>query len=141
MAIFSPVTGAATSILSTITSQTWGPLVSICKNGTLSQLQEIKLGKLVLFEGGASKASFVFGSDKEGVPVAFLDVHSERFWVRLALFADMVRHDKRIAKADLAARRGLIWTAGFCRELHARRGLFARSDQVFRGQYAPTEIA
>ncbi|KAF2032489.1 cyclopropane-fatty-acyl-phospholipid synthase [Setomelanomma holmii] len=89
MSIFSPLTGAATSILSTITSQTWGPLVSICKNGTLAQLQEIKLGKLVLFEGGNSKASSVFGSDKEGVPVAFLDVHSEKFWVRLALFADM----------------------------------------------------
>jgi hypothetical protein len=140
MAIFSPVTGAATAILSTITSQTWGPLVSICKNGALSQLQEIKLGKLVLFEGG-TKASAVFGSDKEGVPVAFLDVHSEKFWVRLALFADMVRYDKRRPSAELAARRGLIWTAGLCRELHARRGVFARSDQVFRGQYALTEIA
>jgi cyclopropane-fatty-acyl-phospholipid synthase len=87
MTIFSPVNGVAT----TIPSQTWGPLVSLCKNGTLSQLQDIKLGKLVLFEGGGEKATAVFGSDKEGVPVAFLDVHSEKFWVRLALFADMVR--------------------------------------------------
>lgn len=91
MSIFNPLAGVATSVLSAITSQTWGPLVSLCKNGTLSQLQSIKLGKLVMFEGGREKASAVFGSDKEGVPVAFLDVHSEKFWVRLALFADMVR--------------------------------------------------
>jgi len=54
-------------------------------------LQNLKLGKLVLFEGGSNKASTVFGADKEGLPVAFLDVHDEKFWVRLALFADMVR--------------------------------------------------
>lgn len=91
MSILRPFTGAAASVLNTITSQAWDPLVSLCRNGTLSQLQNIKLGKLVLFEGGSSKASTVFGSDKEGVPVAFLDIHDEKFWVRLALFADMVR--------------------------------------------------
>jgi len=74
--------------------------VTLCKNGTLSQLQDIKLGKLVIFEGGREKASAVFGSDKEGVPVAFLDVHNEKFWVRLALFADMVRGN------ELRSRRG-----------------------------------
>ncbi|EAT78569.1 hypothetical protein HBI56_172840 [Parastagonospora nodorum] len=89
MPIFNPLAGVTASVLSTITSQTWGPLVSLCKNGTLAQLHEIKIGKLVLFEGGSSKASAVFGSDKEGLPVAFLDVHNEKFWVRLALFADM----------------------------------------------------
>lgn len=89
MALLSPLTGAASTVLSTITAQAWGPLVSVCRNGTLSQLQHIKLGKLVLFEGGSSKASTVFGADKEGLPLAFLDVHDEKFWVRLALFADM----------------------------------------------------
>jgi cyclopropane-fatty-acyl-phospholipid synthase len=95
MSIFNPLAGITTSVLSTITSQTWGPLVNLCKNGTLSQLQDIKIGKLVVFEGGSSKASAVFGSDKEGVPVAFLDVHNEKFWVRLALFADMVGSENR----------------------------------------------
>ncbi|KAH7394907.1 Mycolic acid cyclopropane synthetase-domain-containing protein [Phaeosphaeria sp. MPI-PUGE-AT-0046c] len=89
MSIFSPLTGLATNVLSTITTQTWGPLLALCKNGTLAQLNDIKTGKLVIFEGGSSKASAVFGSDKEGLPVAFLDVHNEKFWVRLALFADM----------------------------------------------------
>ncbi|KAJ4368017.1 hypothetical protein N0V83_006372 [Neocucurbitaria cava] len=90
MAILSPITGAASTALSTLTSQAWAPLVSVCRNGTLSQLhQGIKYGKLVLFEGGSSKTSTVFGTDKEGLPIAFLDVHDEKFWVRLALFADM----------------------------------------------------
>jgi cyclopropane-fatty-acyl-phospholipid synthase len=44
-----------------------------------------------LFEGSKSKASDVFGADKEGVPVAYLHVHDDKFWVRVALFADMVR--------------------------------------------------
>ncbi|KAL5113407.1 hypothetical protein ACEQ8H_008704 [Pleosporales sp. CAS-2024a] len=89
MPIFNPLAGITASVLSTVTNQTWGPLVRLCKNGVLSQLQEIQIGKLVLFEGDLSKASAVFGSNKEGVPVAFLHVHNEKFWVRLALFADM----------------------------------------------------
>lgn len=129
MPIFNPLAGIATSVLSTITSKTWGPLVSLCKNGTLSQLQDIKIGKLVVFEGGSSKASAVFGSDKEGVPVAFLDVHNEKFWVRLALFADMVRSGNKIMPTAGRGRRLMI-VIGLCGKLHARRGLFARSDQV-----------
>ena len=91
MAFLSPLSGATTTVLSTLTSQVWGPLVALCRNGTFSQLQNIKLGKLVIFEHGSSSASAVFGADKEGLPLAFLDVHDEKFWVRLALFADMVR--------------------------------------------------
>jgi len=90
MAIYSPVTGVVGSVLSAATAQAWAPLVSLCKNGTLSQFQNLKHGKLVLFEGGSSTASAAFGSDKEGLPIAFLDVRDEKFWVRLALFADMV---------------------------------------------------
>jgi len=45
----------------------------------------------VLFEGGSSEASAAFGKGEEGLPVAFLHVHDEKFWVRIALFADMVR--------------------------------------------------
>lgn len=90
MAILDTLTAPASALLSTLTSQAWQPLVSICKNGTLSQLQNIQIGRLVLFEGEESKAKNVFGADKEGVPVAYLHVHDEKFWVRLALFADMV---------------------------------------------------
>jgi cyclopropane-fatty-acyl-phospholipid synthase len=96
MAIYSSVTGAVSSALSPITSQAWGPLVNLCKNGTLAQLQNLKHGKLVVFEGGSSKSSVAFGSDKEGLPIAFLDVKDDRFWVRLALFADMVSGNMKL---------------------------------------------
>ena len=91
MTILNTLTAPASAVLNALTSQAWQPLVSVCKNGTLSQLQNIQIGRLVLFEGSNSKASNVFGVDKEGVPVAYLHVHDEKFWVRLALFADMVR--------------------------------------------------
>ncbi|KAF2631261.1 CMAS-domain-containing protein [Macroventuria anomochaeta] len=87
--ILNTLTAPASAILSTLTSQAWQPLVSTCKNSTLSQLQKIQIGRLVLFQGNESKAKNVFGADKEGVPVAYLHVHDDKFWVRLALFADM----------------------------------------------------
>ena len=126
MAIYSSVTGAVSSLLSPVTSQAWGPLVSLCKNGTLSQFQNLKHGKLVVFEGGSSKASAAFGSDKEGLPIAFLDVRDEKFWVRLALFADMVRASTIGTNLRSRGSRKL----GFCRELHAGRIHNTRPDQV-----------
>jgi cyclopropane-fatty-acyl-phospholipid synthase len=90
MSSSSPLTAVAATVLNTISTQTWGPLVSLCKNGTLSQLQGIKVGKLVVSEGDESKASMVFGSDQADGPAASLNVHSEKFWVQVALFADMV---------------------------------------------------
>jgi cyclopropane-fatty-acyl-phospholipid synthase len=91
MAILDTLTAPVSAALNALTTQTWQPLVSVCKNGTLAQLQNIQIGRLVLFEGDESKSKNVFGADKEGVPVAYLHVHDEKFWVRLALFADMVQ--------------------------------------------------
>ena len=86
----SPLFGAATTLLNSVSTQAWEPLVSLCRNGTLSQLQNIRIGKLAVYESSSSKASANFGVEKEGLPLAVLNVHDERFWVRLALFADMV---------------------------------------------------
>lgn len=91
MSILSPLTGPMTAVLNGVASQAWEPLVSLCRSGTLSQLQNIRLGKLVVYERSSSKASMVFGAEREGLPLAILNVHGEKFWVRLALFADMVR--------------------------------------------------
>lgn len=94
MTILDTLTAPATAILSSITSQAWQPLVALCKSGTISQLQNIQVGRLVLFEGRESKTENILGADKEGVPVAYLHVHNEKFWVRLALFADMVSFNR-----------------------------------------------
>jgi cyclopropane-fatty-acyl-phospholipid synthase len=90
MAVLDVLSAPVSAILNTITSQAWQPLVSLCRNGTLSQLQNIQIGQLVLSENGESKSSTVFGVERAGVPTAFLQVYDEKFWVRLALFADMV---------------------------------------------------
>ncbi|KAF2180064.1 cyclopropane-fatty-acyl-phospholipid synthase [Zopfia rhizophila CBS 207.26] len=89
MAIISPLYETVSMIWNNVSSQAWEPLVSSCRNGTLSQLRGIQLGKLAVYEASSSKAISVFGSEHEGLPVAVLHVHDERFWVRLALFADM----------------------------------------------------
>jgi len=57
----------------------------------MAQLQAIQRGKLALYEKGAGSAALFFGQDTPGDPFAMLTVHDEKFWVRLALFADMVR--------------------------------------------------
>jgi cyclopropane-fatty-acyl-phospholipid synthase len=90
MTILSPITGPAATLWNALAVQAWAPLVSICRNGTLAQLGGIKLGRLVLHEKSSSKAPTVFGAESTGCPEAVLHVHDERFWVRLALFADMV---------------------------------------------------
>ncbi|KAF2659160.1 cyclopropane-fatty-acyl-phospholipid synthase [Lophiostoma macrostomum CBS 122681] len=87
--ITGPLFGAASTILNSVTAQSWEPLVSLCRNGTLSQLKNIRIGKLAVYESSSSKASANFGIEKDHLPVAVLNVHDERFWVRLALFADM----------------------------------------------------
>ena len=90
MAILSPIVGPATVIWDSVSSRAWNSLVALCKNGTLSQLQTIRLGKLALYESNTGKGSVAFGAEREGHPIAILHVHDEKFWVRLALFADMV---------------------------------------------------
>ncbi|CAI6342108.1 unnamed protein product [Periconia digitata] len=89
MAMLSALTGPAASVWNTVTSQTWDSLVSLCKNGTIAQLQNIRLGRLFLYDGSSSKASSVFGVNLPKAPEAALHIYSETFWVRLALYADM----------------------------------------------------
>ncbi|KAF2790437.1 cyclopropane-fatty-acyl-phospholipid synthase [Melanomma pulvis-pyrius CBS 109.77] len=89
MAILSPLVGSATTIWNSVSSQAWDSLVTLCRSGTLSQLQSIRLGKLAIYDASASKGSIVFGTERQGNPIAVLNVHDEKFWVRLALFADM----------------------------------------------------
>ena len=81
---------AAQSLWHSATLSTWTPVVSTCRNGALAQLKNIRLGKLAIYERSLQKPSISFEEEKEGLPLAVLHVHDERFWLRLALFADMV---------------------------------------------------
>jgi cyclopropane-fatty-acyl-phospholipid synthase len=130
MSILGPFARAATSVLGTTTSQTWVPLVALCKNGIISKFQDIKNGKLVLTDGSADKVPQVFGTNEEEQLVAYLHVDNEKFWVRVGMLADMVRVDDWLFPR-------LTFLVGVRRELYARGSLIARSDQVFRGSYRP----
>ncbi|KAF1966193.1 cyclopropane-fatty-acyl-phospholipid synthase [Bimuria novae-zelandiae CBS 107.79] len=89
MTLLGALTTPAATIWNGVASQAWDPLVSLCKNGTLAQLHSIRLGTLALYEGGFDKPTAFFGNESPEHPFASLTVHNEKFWVRLALFADM----------------------------------------------------
>jgi cyclopropane-fatty-acyl-phospholipid synthase len=57
--------------------------------------------KLVVFDLDLSKASTEFDKDQEGGPTAFLYIHDEKFWVRLALFAESYMLEE-VLSPDLA---------------------------------------
>jgi cyclopropane-fatty-acyl-phospholipid synthase len=126
MSAFGPFARAATSVIGTTTSHTWVPLVALCKNGTISKFQDIRIGKLVLTDASADEALEVFGINEEEKLAAHLHVHDEKFWVRVGMLADMVRVDDWPISL-------LTSLVGVRRELYARRSLIAGSDQVFRG--------
>lgn len=90
MAVLGVLTSPATTMLNGVASYAWDPLVSLCKSGTLAQLKGIKIGSLAVHQDGVDKPATFFGHKSPDRPFASLTVHDEKFWVRLALFADMV---------------------------------------------------
>lgn len=72
-----------------------GPLVDIARRSVLSVLQRIQIGQLVIEEDTTT----IIGSQNlaVGAPpaaVTTLKIKSKAFWIRAALFADMVRLSK-----------------------------------------------
>lgn len=107
MTILGALSSPAATIWNGVASHAWDPLVSLCRTGTLAQLQGIKIGTLALYEKGVAKPESFFGTQSSEHPFASLTVHDEKFWVRLALFADMVRLSSVIlsSASKLTARR------------------------------------
>ena len=90
MAVLGVLTSPVAMIWNGVAGHAWDPLVSLCKSGTLAQLKGIKIGSLAVHEDGVDKPATFFGNKSPDRPFASLTVHDEKFWVRLALFADMV---------------------------------------------------
>lgn len=88
MAIITRSFDAARSYLD---SFTWAPFVRLSRAAVLNLLGRIKIGHIVIVD--VDKSETVCGErwPKEGVPSTELRVLKEAFWVRLLLFADMVR--------------------------------------------------
>lgn len=87
--------GLVTSLFDTarsyVGSVAWSPLVQLSRSSILGLLSQIQVGQLTVKEkdgtetvcGGASIG-------RDALPVTTLKVVREAFWLRLALFADMV---------------------------------------------------
>jgi cyclopropane-fatty-acyl-phospholipid synthase len=73
-------------------STAWGPLVALSRTGVLSLLQQITTGQLLVIEkdGAQTLCGQSSVADLPTEPKTELRVRNDAFWVRLALFADMV---------------------------------------------------
>ena len=95
----------ARDVLSRAAAYTWGPIVAGSRRTVLNLFSRIRVGQLVVTDA-TSNVTTVLGvleprrdddQDLKGVakppegPRAELRVQSDVFWVRLLLFADMVR--------------------------------------------------
>ena len=101
----------ASSLLSPVTAYAWPPLVAFSRRTILSLFSQIKTGQLIVHDA-ATNITTVCGAleaedsgakaearaeeasksgRRRGPPRAELRVQRDSFWVRLLLFADMVR--------------------------------------------------
>ena len=80
------------SLRSYLGSLTWAPLVDVSRRSVLSILRRIEVGKLLITDVDGIVFSFGEEDAAEGTsPITDLKILKEAFWVRLLLFADMVR--------------------------------------------------
>ena len=85
------ITSALDQLRSYSGSIAWDPLLRLSRTAVLSLLQQIKSGQLTVYEGEGTKT--VCGEQSGGTgsgPLTELRVRREVFWLRLALYADMV---------------------------------------------------
>ena len=101
-------------------SFTWAPFVQLSRSTVLGLLQRIELGQLVVtdYDGSVTICGHTNGRDE--VPRTQLKVLKETFWVRVLLFADMVRCQMILQKRSLLAI-DASQSVGFLRELYAGR--------------------
>jgi hypothetical protein len=66
----------------------WSPLVGMARSACIGLLRKIEVGKLEIVD--VTEEVIVCGGKTEG-PATVIQVLSDTFWVRLALFTDMVR--------------------------------------------------
>ena len=85
------VTRTFDSLRSYIGSFTWGPIVHISRRTVLGLLSRIVVGQLVVVDCDGTTTLCGQLGKKDGSSRTELKVLKEAFWVRVMLFADMVR--------------------------------------------------
>lgn len=84
------VSSAFDALRAQVGSVAWGPMVNLSRRAVLSLLQQIEVGRLLVQEHNGVETVCGKESASMTAPATALKVHRETFWVRLALFADMV---------------------------------------------------
>ena len=82
------------SLRSYVGSFTWGPFVTISRSTVLGLLGRIQVGQLVVQDSDGTTTICGPLGKRDGSPHTELKVLKEAFWVRVMLFADMVRQSK-----------------------------------------------
>lgn len=86
------VTSALDRVRSYAGAVAWGPLVQTSRQLVLSLLSQIEHGRLTVIEKDGTSTICGDAEAETVQPAAQLRVVRDSFWLRLALFADMVRH-------------------------------------------------
>lgn len=89
MAVLDPLTSRFSALRNYTGQLAWAPLASLSRSAVLSLLSRIQTGRLDIVDVDGSETICGSRDDKDPGPRTALRVHSDAFWVRLALFADM----------------------------------------------------
>lgn len=79
-------------------SATWGPLVKFSRGLVLGLLQRVEIGQLVVTDCNGAVYACGQAPAKGNWPKTEVKVLRETFWVRVLLFADMVRANVLLRK-------------------------------------------
>lgn len=75
-------------------SFTWTPVVNFSRAAVLALLQRVEVGVLLIVDTDGSLKVCGGPKAKDGEPKVQLTLHDDAFWVRMLLFADMVRQSR-----------------------------------------------
>lgn len=96
---------------SNVTFFAWNPLVRLSRAAVLNLLSRVEVGYLLISDTDGSETVCGERWPKEEGPATELKVLKETFWVRLLLFADMVRNGsacfRKVLRSDRRRFRGL----------------------------------
>lgn len=80
------------SLRTAVGSLTWSPLVRLSRGFVLALLERIEVGTVVVTDSNGAVFVCGAGHPNDVGPKTELRVLKEAFWVRMLLFADMVRN-------------------------------------------------
>ena len=91
MTILSPITSRFYALRNYAGGLAQGTFLQLSRSACLSLLCKMKLGQLEILDCDGTRAICGRESPVKGEPQVTIRIHKEMFWIRLLLFADMVR--------------------------------------------------